>query len=162
YRPDELIGSRVSDLVHPDDLDRVRNAYTALVEHSTAPGPVTARLQHRSGEWRHVELVLTNQLADAAVGGVVVNARDVTERVEAEAAASSRALFRRVADSAPVMMWMTDVSGGVVFFNRRWYEFTGRGPEKELGHAWQAGLHPDDLDRVAVSLRDRSGNREPY
>ena len=93
---------------------------------------------------------------------MVVNARDVTDRVEAEAPASSPALFRRVADSAPVMMWMTDASGGVVFFNQRWYEFTGRGPEEELGDWWQAGLHPDDRDGAAAAVRDRFGNREPY
>ena len=162
YRPDELVGTRGSDLVHPDDLERVTGAYRALVEQRTASGPFTVRCQHRSTEWRHLELVFTNRLGAPAVDGVVVNARDVTDRVAAEAAASSPALFRQVADSAPVMMWMTDTSGGVVFFNHRWYELTGRGPEQELGHGWHAGLHPDDRERVASALRDRFGNREPY
>ena len=162
YRPEELVGSRGSDLVHPDDLERVTGAYSALVERGTTPRPFTVRCQHRSTEWRHLELVFTNRLDDPAVGGVVVNARDVTDRVQAEAAASSPALFRQVADSAPVMMWMTDTSGGVVFFNQRWYELTGRGAEQELGHGWHAGLHPDDRERVASALRDRFGNREPY
>jgi diguanylate cyclase (GGDEF)-like protein/PAS domain S-box-containing protein len=162
YRPDELVGSRGSDLVHPDDLERVRGAYTALVEQGVAPGPVVVRGQHRSGEWRHLELVLSSGVADPAVQGVVVNASDVTDRIEAEAAASSPTLFRQVADSAPVMLWMTDTSGGAVFFNRRWYEFTGRAPDEELDQGWQAGLHPDDRERVAAAVRDRFGNREPY
>jgi PAS domain S-box-containing protein len=50
YRPEELVGSLGSDLVHPDDVDRVDDAYTALVEMFAVPGPVTARVQHRSGE----------------------------------------------------------------------------------------------------------------
>ena len=47
--------------------------------------PVDYRARHRDGSWRWVEATVTNLLADPSVGGIVVNARDVTERREAEA-----------------------------------------------------------------------------
>ncbi|HEV2993544.1 MAG TPA: EAL domain-containing protein [Acidimicrobiia bacterium] len=162
YPSDELLGSRATDLVHPDDLDTVKTAYRALVDAGTVNAPVTVRCRHRAGAWCHLELVFTSLVGDRAAGGVVINARDVTHRIEAEAAASSPALFRRVADSAPVMMWMTDASDRVVFFNERWYDFTGRPPEEELGYGWQEALHPDDRERVAKAVQARLGEGEPY
>ncbi len=82
-RVEEALGRDVSELVHPDDLERVQMVLRSL---ASAPGAVTrysCRLHHADGGWRHVEVVATNRLHDAAVGGIVANARDVTERVEA-------------------------------------------------------------------------------
>ena len=59
-------------------------------------------------------------------------------------------------------MWMADPAGQAVFFNRRWYELTGRTADQELGDGWQAGVHPDDRARVVASAQERLGRREPY
>jgi diguanylate cyclase (GGDEF)-like protein/PAS domain S-box-containing protein len=156
YRPDELVGTSLLDLVHPEARDRVDDACQSLQARGNASPPVAVRARHRDGTWRPLEVVFTNQVAPPAVAGVVVSARDVTDRTEAQA--SSPALFREVADSAPVMIWMTDADDRVVFFNRRWHEFTGRTETEELGHGWEAGLHPEDRDRVIRSFH----HREPY
>jgi len=156
YRPDELVGTCWLELVHPEDRDRVDDACQSLQTRGDASPPVTVRGRHRDGTWRQLEVVFTNQVAPPAVAGVVVSARDVTDRTEAQAA--SPALFREVADSAPVMIWMTDADDRVVFFNRRWHEFTGRTETEELGRGWEAGLHPEDRDRVIRSFH----HREPY
>lgn len=56
--------------------------------------------------------------------------------------------FRIVAEDAPVMLWLTNADGKVVFTNSKWKRFVGR--EKEVGQisgdAWIKALHPDDLD----------------
>lgn len=70
--------------VHPDDADR---ALEALVELGATPGAtvrVEARYRGDDG-WRHLEIVATNRLDDPAVGGIVGNVRDITERAEAAA-----------------------------------------------------------------------------
>jgi PAS domain S-box-containing protein len=58
----------------------------------------------------------------------------------------SEARFRNMADHAPVMMWMTDRCGELVYLNRGWSEFTGQSSEAALGHGALDMLHPEDQE----------------
>ena len=157
YRPDELVGRTGVDLVHPDDLDQLRDAWqTALVKPGASSPPGTARCRCRDGTWRQLEFVLTNLLDEPAVRGLVVNWRAVGGAPPAGGSGSSPAGFRQAVDEAPAMIWMSDAADQVVFFSRRWYEFTGRGPEAELGRGWEAGIHPEDRGRVVQTHHTRA------
>jgi len=54
--------------------------------------------------------------------------------------------FRLVANTAPVMIWMSGPDKLCNYFNQPWLEFTGGPLEAQLGHGWTAGVHPEDLD----------------
>ena len=89
--PDALLGVRLLALAHPADRRAVARllgapdvAPTLLAPSEIAPTVVTWRVHHPTLGWRHVETVATNRLDDPAVGGVVLNSRDLTERVELE------------------------------------------------------------------------------
>jgi len=86
-----LEGVEVAELVHPDDLaDLAERATDVLAQPGMSPA-VEARVAHAGGGWRHMEVVATNLLGNPAVAGVVVNARDITERVEVAAQLEERA-----------------------------------------------------------------------
>jgi diguanylate cyclase (GGDEF)-like protein/PAS domain S-box-containing protein len=90
YEPDELIGTPVWDLVHPEDLERATAQITEQFAENRAPRPVEYRAKTKSGSWRHIEGIATNLLDEPGVNAVVVDARDVTERKIAEMLAASQ------------------------------------------------------------------------
>jgi PAS domain S-box-containing protein len=53
--------------------------------------------------------------------------------------------FRLVANSAPVLIWMSGTDKLCTFFNQGWLSFTGRTMEQELGEGWIIGVHPEDV-----------------
>ena len=81
-------------------------------------------------------------------GGVVVSHTDVTERKLAELdLRESERRFRLMADSAPILMWMSGPDRLCTDFNKAWLDFTGNRLEDELGEGWVRGVHPDDVQR---------------
>jgi PAS domain S-box-containing protein len=96
YRPDELVGVPLFGLVHPDDVAHVGEAFARVMAEPGAGVAVEFRIRHAGGSWRVLESRGTNLLGQPAVGGVVANSRDVTERRAADAAiARQRAELQR-------------------------------------------------------------------
>jgi diguanylate cyclase (GGDEF)-like protein/PAS domain S-box-containing protein len=84
YEPEQVIGMGYCDLVHPDDADRI----SVLFEQVLSSGDYAVgecRIRHCEGSWLHTEVRMTNLVDVESVGGIVVNARDVTERHNLEA-----------------------------------------------------------------------------
>ena len=89
--------------------------------------------------------------------------RDDTERQKAEAELrESEARFRLVADSAPVMLWMSGPDKLCTYVNRAWLAFTGRSNEAELGNGWADSVHPDDLKRSLETYEGAFDRREAF
>lgn len=99
--------------------------------------------------------------------GHVVNLRgtvkDVTERKRAEEALrESEERFRLVANTAPVMIWMSGPDKRCTYVNQRWLEFTGRSCEAELAGDWAHGIHPDEFEKILKTYRRAFDRREPF
>jgi len=95
--------------------------------------------------------------------GHVVVFRDVTRARRAQAAlAESDDRLRIAADSAPVLIWMSDSTKACDYFNRQWLEFTGRTMQQELGDGWTEGVHPDDLQRFLAPYKAAFDARQPF
>jgi PAS domain S-box-containing protein len=75
-----LTGQRAAELVHPDDRAALEERLAATVQQGVAAGTLRCRVGHADGSFRWVEATFTNLLDDAAVRGLVLNLRDVTDR----------------------------------------------------------------------------------
>ena len=102
------------------------------------------------------EFPIEASISQVNVGGqslCTVILRDITERLHSEDAIREReARFRNMADSAPVMMFITDSGGACTYLNRQWYEFTGQTEETGLKTGWLSHVHEEDRSRLIELL----------
>jgi PAS domain S-box-containing protein len=70
--------------------------------------------------------------------------------------------FRLVANTAPVLIWMSGTDKLCTFFNQGWLSFTGRSMEQELGEGWVIGVHPEDVQRCIRTYSASFDARAPF
>ncbi len=75
---------------------------------------------------------------------------------------TGEAHFRLLADTAPVMIWMSGPDALWTYLNRAWLEFRGRDLDEEAGTGWTEGLHPDDRDLCHETYLKAFGMRHPF
>jgi diguanylate cyclase (GGDEF)-like protein/PAS domain S-box-containing protein len=161
---DDGVGMLGTDLVHPDDLELVT---TKLAELTTRPGAsdtVTCRVLHTDGSYRWVEAIGRNLLDDAALPGIVLNIRDITDRVESEATLrQAQARFAALVDHASDLITVNDADGTLTYASPSAVGVLGYEPGELVGNPARHLIHPDDLEQVERVAAEQfaSGRAEP-
>ena len=163
YTEAEVIGQPITILI-PTDL---RDEEDQILQRLRAGGRIehyeTKRLT-KAGAKVDVSLTIVPITdANARVVGFTKVAQDITARKEAEQAVKeSEARFRLVADTAPVLIWMSGKDKLCDYFNQPWLDFTGRSLQQELGNGWAEGVHPDDFQRCLDTYTQSFDRREKF
>jgi PAS domain S-box-containing protein len=93
------------------------------------------------------------------IAGLVAN---LIRRRRAEGSlAESEERFQSMADAAPMLVWMSGRDQLFTFFNKAWFDFTGRTMKQELGDGWCEGIHPEDRERCLAVYLHAFEAREP-
>jgi rsbT co-antagonist protein RsbR len=84
YTPEELLGKKSLDLIHPEDQQKSTEPFVSLLDKPGATVTRVNRVRHKDGSWRFIESTVTNLIHDPKIHGLVSNYRDVTEHIQAE------------------------------------------------------------------------------
>jgi diguanylate cyclase (GGDEF)-like protein/PAS domain S-box-containing protein len=81
---------------------------------------------------------------------------------EIKSLAEKETLFRTIAESSPVMLWMTNKSGKSQFFNKKWLKFTGFNSQNDPGSVWFEALHPEERKKCLASFQAAFNAQLPF
>ncbi len=159
----DLLRRNIYDWMHPDDTQQARREMRQVVQHSNTGQESIYRYRHTDGTWRHLASLATNCLADAAVQGIVLNFRDVTDYMTAE---RSRQRLYRLLEATQTMTsvggWEADMMARQVFWTDETYRILEANAQEytpTLDNVQQF-FPPSSLQRLsdAVENDDRQGN----
>jgi PAS domain S-box-containing protein len=158
--PEAMLGRSIFDALHEGDVDRLRDLFFNLEPRKSVQVPPFRRLGgNKEVHW--VETVITDLTDDPAVGGVVVNSRDVTQRVQNE---------RKIRESIDQYNNASNTTSDAIYewdFKSNELRWT-KGFEQVFGHeqsgallreSWFDLVHPEDRDRVVDAICDNLRTR---
>ena len=122
YGPEQLVGHRPQEYADEATVDATMAIWPRLVAEPGRIEDVVGRIANARGEWRWVEIMLTNLLESPAVGGIVVNLWDVTTRIEEE---QRNARLLDIISATTDLVAITDRTGNLVYANEASRQFFG-------------------------------------
>ena len=149
WSPEEVVGRRAVELIHPDDRPAGIAAWMEMLELPSQARPVRLRHRHRDGSWVWMEVTNHNRLEDPAHGDVLSEMLDISDEMAAHDALRAREqLLAQLTETVPLGLFHVDLAGTMLFANRRLHDI--------VGGAVGAGL---DALLLCVVPEDRVGMR---
>jgi PAS domain S-box-containing protein len=150
YRAGELLGKNALQFIHPDDIEMIATALQQLMREKTiSVGPY--RFQNGRGEWRWVETTASNHLDNPAIGGVVVNSRDVTEKKRRDDELRKLSL---IAQESQTPMLITNLKNEITWANNAFFHLSGYSAAEVIGKRPEDIFVPEKED-AATLLKTR-------
>jgi PAS domain S-box-containing protein len=157
YKPDEVIGKKISELVHPQDWQRVWDIFIEYVNTSAVKPPVIEfRLQARDGSWQNMEATSDVRMDETGQPYAVLTSRDISERVQTMKMiekTNERLSLAQEASLAGSYDW--DITNDTFVWSPEFKQLFGLSPETVAGfEAWKKALHPDDVEQASQKIQE--------
>jgi two-component system, cell cycle sensor histidine kinase and response regulator CckA len=155
YSPADLVGTSLLGYLDSNHVEQVRGLLHSNGKSSVA-GPIEFSLRRPNGSVVWLEAVGSNLLTDATIRGIVLNARDVSERKRADLALrESEERYRDLFDNATDLVCMAAPDGPLLYVNKAWQQGTGYGDDEidrmqllDIVHPDSRGYYTEVVDRV--------------
>lgn len=159
YDPDFFIGKSTFSFIHPDDLQNTLGCLAAMATEKSVKVPLF-RLKHISGEWLWIESTITNLIDDPAVGGIVVNSKDVTAKKIADDELTKLSLVAKETINGVVIR---DKDQNIVWVNNAFTKMYGYELNEVTGKSPQQFLHGPETDIEVVGyVQEQLMKNEPF
>ncbi len=145
--------------LHKEDHDRVRQQW---LEGCGGHDSFDFECRIRSADGIYRWFRISAQPLDTRYSRWSVTATDNNKSASGQLYYDSDAQFHDLANTAPTMLWVTDIHHLCTFISRGWYLFTGQTRAEALGVAWAEAAHPDDRHRVTQTFLQASLRREAF
>ena len=155
WKEEELVGRPVTEFLHEDDRPRLRDTLRRGLAEPGAIVTAIVRIRRPDGSWRVLESVGRYLPDTPGIEGFLLNARDVTERREAEAQSQrSRDRYEIVANATSDVVWEWDREGPNSWWSEGLTRVFGWNPEElsPMLEAWSERIHPEDRARAVASF----------
>ena len=147
--------------IHPDDVENVRLRWEEALANPLKPVYVTAKVIHAKGHTIWTENVFTNFFSDPAINGMVVNYRDITQRIhDEEKLIQSELLYRAVVENSIDLVMLFDKTGQIKYRSPSVAKLTGVSNEERMQRKGFDYFHPEDKAFLVSGwgkLRDNPG-----
>jgi PAS domain S-box-containing protein len=158
YPITERLGKDLFDHLHPDDIPRARALFDESLREPHVPKTLVVRNLHHDGGWRYIEAVLVNRLDEPAVGAVVTNFRDITERRLAEdALRASESKYRFFIERAAFGIYRSTEDGRILEANPALARMLGYDSADEVTALNMADIYQSPADRTRLLESHRGG-----
>lgn len=151
YPITERLGKSIFEHLHPDDVPKAQAMFAAALRDPHVPKTLVVRNLHHDGGWRDIEAVVVNRLDEPAVGAIVTNFRDITERRRAEEALrDSEAKYRFFIERAVFGIYRSTEDGRILEANPALARMLGYDSVDELMTLNMADIYRSASDRVRL------------
>ncbi len=166
YRPEELIGRKTSDFIHPDDFARGERLFADYM--AAGPGAASFRFEYRAycKDGRMVWLEAHPKAVYDPQTGAFVEFQDVVREITArkaieEALADSEARYRVLAEHLTDIVSRAKLSGELLYISPSVTRVLGYSVEELDGASMLPLVHPDDIATVRAGYQDIIHGRAP-
>ena len=165
--PNYGIGKNYVEVCRTDDgsCRRDASAVAQAIQAIISGEPESYRFEypcHSRSESQFFQVRVTQFREGDALRVVVAHENITATRLAQEALRESEERFRILADTAPVLVWMSGLDKGCTYFNQQWLDFTGMTMESQVGDGWSGCVHPDDLERCVTVYNRAFDRREDF
>lgn len=160
---DQLINSYFTGMLEESNAE----SFLRMIQksfNSKEPQVVEIKFKKRDSNYIHALAVLRtspkqeykNKICSIALVDITL------QKMKEEVLRGSEARFENMANTAPVMIWISDVEGLFSFVNKVWLKYSGKELGEQLGMTWLKDVHPDDLDKFLEKYQKAINNRQPF